>query len=214
MATEGRDILAGGDSDGAGGPDHIYGGAGDDTLHGHSVADEGPDPGRITAQLIASGFSQSLFATSAPGDPDRLFVVEKGGVIRLLDLNIGATAATPFLQLPSGSLSTSGERGLLGLAFHPDYAANGRFYVYLTGTDGDIELREFTRASANAADPASGRLLLRIEHSQFDNHNGGWLGFGPDGFLYMATGDGGGGGDRWVAGRTPRSCSASCCGWT
>ncbi len=189
----GNDVLSGG-----GGADTISGGAGDDILWGFGPEDALNPAGGITAVRVASGLAQPLFALSAPGDPGRLYVVEKNtGAIRILNPDTGALNGTAFLDLPDGAFRASGEGGLLGLAFHPNYAANGRFYVYVSNTAGDIELREYTRSAGNAdvADPASGRVLLTIPHPTFDNHYGGWIGFGPEGLLYIATGDGGGGGD-------------------
>lgn len=183
--------ISGGD-----GGQTIQGGAGDDRLYGHGPEDEAESSGLIAATRVAAGLARPLFAVSPPGDPDRLFVLEKDtGRIRILDLTSNTVLSTPFLDIPDAQLSTQGERGALGLAFHPDYAANGRFFVYLTNADGDIELREYRRSSADVADPDSGRLLLTIEHSQFSNHNGGFIGFGPDGHLYVAVGDGGSSGD-------------------
>ena len=149
------------------------------------------------ATRIAQGFDQPLFATSAPGDPDRLFVVEKSGQIRILDTATGATNGTAFLAIPGAELDTSSERGLLGLAFHPDYATNGQFYVFVTNAAGDLEVRAYQRSAGNAdlADASGGDVILTIPHPGFANHNGGWIGFGPDGYLYISTGDGGSGGD-------------------
>lgn len=148
----------------------------------------------ITATRIASGLDQPLYVTAPPGDTGRLFIVEKTGAILVLDLGSGGILEQPFLDL-SGEVSTGGEQGLLGLAFHPDYAGNGVFYVNLTNRDGDTEIRAY-RVSAddpNRADPA-GSLVMTVDQP-FANHNGGWLGFGPDGYLYIALGDGGSGGD-------------------
>jgi glucose/arabinose dehydrogenase len=188
--TAGGDVISGGD-----GSDRIFGGAGDDLLLGHSRADLQPGSERINAELVAQGFSNSLFAASPPGDPDRLFVVEQHtGRIRILDTDTGQLNSDSFLDLPDNSLAQGPEQGLLGLAFHPDYAVNGRFYVYLTNADGDIEVREYHRADADHADAASGQLVLSYDHP-FQNHNGGWMGFGPDGMLYISSGDGGSAGD-------------------
>mgnify|MGYP001174004085 FL=1 len=153
-------------------------------------------PATIAATRVAAGLSQPLFATVPAGDPAHLFVVEKTGRIELLDLATNTRAPEPFLDL-SGTVATAGEQGLLGLAFHPGYAANGRFFVYLTNEAGDTEVREY-HASADLAraDPESGRLVLGIDQPDgLSNHKGGWIGFGPDGDLYVATGDGGGAGD-------------------
>ena len=159
-----------------------------------TVTNVGPDAFRV--RRISAGFTQPLFATAAPGTTGRMYVVQKGGQIRLLDTATGSIAATPFLDV-SAEISTSGERGLLGLAFPSDYATSRTFYVYLTNTTGTIEVRKYTTLTGNAdvADPASADVILTVPHPGADNHNGGWIGFGPDGNLYVATGDGGGSGD-------------------
>jgi glucose/arabinose dehydrogenase len=188
--TAGPDILSGRD-----GSDRVFGGLGDDVIYGHSTADLTAGSSTITAARVASGLSSPVFAASPPGDPDRLFVVEQHtGRIRILDLNSGQLNGDSFLDLPDSSLAGGGEQGLLGLAFHPDYAANSLFYVNLTNAAGDTEIREYHRSDANHADASSGRVILGYDQP-FDNHNGGWLGFGPDGMLYIASGDGGSGGD-------------------
>lgn len=188
--TAGVDTLSGRD-----GSDTLLGGAGDDLIYGHSAADTVPGSEVIDAVRVAQGLVRPLYAASPPGDPDRLFIVEQHtGRILILDLVTGQTIAQPFLDLADNALSNGGEQGLLGLAFHPNYAANGLFYINLTNAAGNTEVRELRRADANTADPASSRLILTF-FQPFTNHNGGWLGFGPDGFLYIASGDGGSGGD-------------------
>ena len=137
-------------------------------------------------------FANPVYVTSPPGDRGRVFVVEQEGTIRVV--RGGRKLARPFLDI-RGDVGAGGERGLLSMAFPPDYASSGRFYVYFTGNDGDIRIQEFRRASADVANRGTRRELLRIEHSQAPNHNGGQLQFGPDGLLYIGTGDGGGGGD-------------------
>lgn len=152
----------------------------------------------IQADLVASGLDAPLFAASPPGDPNRLFVLEKNsGRVVILDLATNQVSGQPFFDVPATDLSNEGERGLLGLAFHPGYAANGKLYLDLTNELGDVEIWELTRsADPNAADPASVRVLLTIDRTAgVTNHNGGWIGFGPDGFLYIASGDSGGGND-------------------
>src|SRR5689334_5362105 len=187
--TAGGDVISGRD-----GSDRVFGGAGGDTIYGHSGADTVAGSELIDAVRVAQGLASPVFAAAPPGDPDRLFVVEQHtGRIRILDLNTGQLNGDSFLDLPDSSLAGGGEQGLLGLAFHPDYAANGLFYVNLTNAAGDTEIREYHRAEANHADP-TGRLILTYDQP-FENHNGGWLGFGPDGMLYIASGDGGSGGD-------------------
>jgi len=148
----------------------------------------------ISLERVANGFAQPLYVTAPPGDTSRIFVLEKNsGEIKIVRLSDGQVLNQPFLRV--GRLSTEGERGLLGLAFHPNYASNGEFYVSVTNTNGDSELRRYQRSvNANLADSNSEQILLTID--QFaSNHNGGWIGFGPDGYLYMSSGDGGGGND-------------------
>ncbi len=135
-----------------------------------------------------------IFLTSEPGDPNRIYVVERAGTIRRL----GAPGV--FLDL-SSQVSGGGERGLLSMAFAPDYATSGRFYVFHTDPGGDLTVAEYHRASAESADPAGRRVVLVIEHSAQANHNGGQLAFGPDGYLYISTGDGGGSSDPMANGQ-------------
>jgi hypothetical protein len=159
-----------------------------------TVTNGGNDAFRVTR--VGVGFSQPLYVAGIPDGSGRVFVVEKGGRIRILNPATGAIAATPFLDV-SASISTDGERGLLGLALAPNFAATGIFYVYLTNPAGTIELRRYRTlaGSRDQADPASGDVILTIPHPRFSNHNGGWLDFGNDGFLYLGPGDGGGSGD-------------------
>lgn len=145
----------------------------------------------IRVRRIASGFTQPLFVSGAGDASGRLFVAEKGGRIRIINLANGAITAAPFLDI-STQVSTNSERGLLGLAFAPDYAASGVFYVYITNLTGATEVRRYRRsADPNVADAASGDIIMTFAQPAA-NHNGGWIGFGPDGFLYIASGDGGG----------------------
>jgi glucose/arabinose dehydrogenase len=147
----------------------------------------------ITLQPIASGLFRltTITSTGTPGD-GRLFVLEQSGTIRILQ---GTTVlGTPFLDIKS-LVSTSGEQGLLGLAFHPSYAQNGRFFIYYTDHSGAVVIARYQVSSdPNRADATSGRILLTIPEP-FENHNGGELTFGPDGYLYAGVGDGGSGGD-------------------
>ncbi len=146
----------------------------------------------LTTVRVASGLSSPLDLQSPPGDR-RLFVVEQPGRIRIL--KDGALQGTPFLDI-AARVGSGGERGLLGLAFHPRYAENGRFFVNYTDRAGDTHIAEFRAAppSGDVADPAGERLLLFVAQP-FANHNGGGLAFGPDGKLYAGLGDGGSGGD-------------------
>ena len=150
-------------------------------------------PGTPALQLVASQLSAPVFATSPPGDTLRLFVVQQGGLVRVLRRDTLLT--TPFLDL-RGKIDAGGEEGLLGLAFHPQYAANGRFYVYFTDTNSNIRIvRYLVSADSNVADSLSADTVLAVAHPGQTNHNGGQLTFGPDGMLYAGLGDGGGGGD-------------------
>jgi hypothetical protein len=148
----------------------------------------------IRAERIATGLDAPLFGASAPGDPDRLFVLEKNtGRVVILDLDTNQLSAQAFFDVPDSELTSNGERGLLGLAFHPDYQTNGLLYLFLTNEDGDGEVWELTRsADPDLADAASQRLILTIDRDPTrSNHNGGWMDFGPDGLLYIAVGDNG-----------------------
>jgi glucose/arabinose dehydrogenase len=138
---------------------------------------------------IASGFREPVDVQSAPGDC-RLFVVEQAGRIRVM--RNGAVLPAPFLDI-AGRIASGGERGLLGLAFHPRFAENGRFFIDYTDPNGDTHVAEL-RATGDAADAGSERLVL-FQRQPFANHNGGGLAFGPDGFLYVGLGDGGSAGD-------------------
>ncbi len=142
---------------------------------------------------VASGLDRPVYALSPPGDGDRLFILEqKTGRVRILDLAQGQLAATPFATI--GVAVAGNEQGLLGMAFHPDYAQNGWFFVnYTRPADGAtvISRWQVSDEDPNRVDPGSERVLLTVAQP-FSNHNGGWLGFGPDGFLYAAMGDGGG----------------------
>jgi glucose/arabinose dehydrogenase len=148
-------------------------------------------PVQLGTQVIADGLELPLFATAPDNDP-RLFIVEQSGRIRIVE--DGTVRDAPFLDL-SGRVSTGNEQGLLGLAFHPDYANNGRFFINYTDEAGDTQIVAYTvSAEPTVADPASATVLLSVDQP-YANHNGGWLGFGPDGYLYIGMGDGGAGGD-------------------
>ena len=147
----------------------------------------------IELEDFADGFSSPLALKNA-GD-ERLFVVEQGGVIKIVDAN-GLVNSTPFLDIQS-IVNAGGERGLLGLAFHPEYQTNGRFFVHYSNSSGDTQISEFSVSPSNPdiANPNSEVMLLTVSQP-FTNHNGGTIAFGPqDGYLYIGLGDGGGGGD-------------------
>lgn len=167
------------------------------------------------AAVIPVEFAAGLTAPIGivnPGDGSgRLFVLERSGTVRIVTAD-GTLLPTPFLDLTADVLDNYSERGLLGIAFHPDYSNNGRFYVYYTVDvpaggggileDGDSVFEEVTVSAAdpNVADPASRRVILTAAQPAW-NHNGGQLAFGPDGYLYIGLGDGGGGGDTYGNGQ-------------
>jgi glucose/arabinose dehydrogenase len=156
-----------------------------------------PDFSRVEVGLVTAmtGFIDPILLTNAGDGSRRLFIVEQRGVIKISKR--GRVLRLPFLDLQSRVLS-GGERGLLGLAFHPEHATNRKFYLFFTErASGDLIIAEM-RASArnpNRALPGTFRRLLRVPHRRHANHNGGMLAFGRDGLLYIATGDGGGAGD-------------------
>ncbi len=159
-----------------------------------------PPPGlELGLEVLIRNMDQPLFVTAPPGDPNRLFVVERPGRIRIVQN--GALFPRPFLDI-ADLTSLQGERGLLGMAVHPDYAQNGRFFVHYTDrTSGGTRIARYTVSEdPDVADPASGTIVLEVSQP-FSNHNGGSIAFGPDGMLYIALGDGGSGGDPLGHGR-------------
>ena len=185
---------------GTAGRDVIYGFDPDDAAHNQASS--------IAATRVASGLTQPVFVGAPPGDTSRLFIVERTGQIKILDLASGQVLATPFLDVSSEILK-DGERGLLGLAFDPDFATNGFFYVNMINLNGDTAIRRYHASpNANVADPASATLIIAIDQPDqagFTNHKAGWLGFGPDGDLYAALGDGGSAGDPLGSGQNINS---------
>ena len=159
----------------------------------------------LDATRVAGGFTEPLYVTAPPGDTNRLFVVQQTGQILIINLPSRTVNARPFLDIASEITIEGHEQGLLGMAFDPNYAINGRFYLNYTAPGGSFgagvtHIAEFTVSSdPDVADPASEATLLAFDQPQ-DNHNGGWIGFSPrpgdQGNLYIATGDGGAGNDR------------------
>ena len=173
------------------GTNNLDGSAGADLIYGYDPNGPQSEASAILATRVATGLGQPIFADAPPGDTGRLFIVEKTGLIKILDLATGQVLATPFLNVSSQILS-DGERGLLGLAFDPNFASNGFFYVYLMNTSSDAEIRRYTVSSSNPnlADVASVTPIITIDQTTAHNHKAGWIGFGPDGYLYIASGDG------------------------
>lgn len=147
---------------------------------------------QLQTQIVATGLDRPLFATAPAGD-SRLFIVEQGGLIKVLQN--GAVLPTPFLDL-SDSVNTEGERGLLGMAFDPNFASNHRFYVdYIDKTTLNTVVATYQVGTAqpNVADATSAQTILTVAQPEFNNHKAGWIGFRPGeaNNLYIATGDGG-----------------------
>ncbi len=154
-------------------------------------AGDGPP---LTVELVADGLSSPLYVVAPPGDTERLMVLEQfSGQIKVI--KNGTVLGAPFLDL-GGVIGASGfEQGLLGLAFHPDYETNGRFFVNYTDTSGDTVVEEYAVSSnPDAANPTPVQTIIGYAQP-FSNHNAGWMDFGPDGFLYISSGDGGSGND-------------------
>ncbi len=164
---------------------------------------EAAAPTAVALERVPGDFSQPLYVAAPPGDGGRLFVVEKAGLIRIV--KDGEVLPVPFLDL-TDRVSTSGEQGLLSMAFHPRYAANGRFYVNFTNRDGHTRVVRYIASAGepDRADPASAKVLLKVRQP-YANHNGGQLQFGPDGRLYVGMGDGGSGGDPGDRAQDPAS---------
>ncbi|MEW6049476.1 MAG: PQQ-dependent sugar dehydrogenase [Candidatus Zixiibacteriota bacterium] len=158
------------------------------------VASPVPAATPLTTVQIGGTFTQPLFITSPPGDTTRLFIVERTGKIKIW--RAGATLSRPFIDVASLITSSGTEQGLLGLAFHPNYATNGYFFLNFTNTSGNTVVTRFSVSS----DPDSASIATRHDYltinQPFSNHNGGMIGFGPfDGYLYIGMGDGGSAGD-------------------
>lgn len=157
----------------------------------------------LTSVRIAQGVSGVVLVTAPPDDFSRLFIVQQGGIIRILNLVNRQLLPTPFLNIASQIVS-GGEQGLLGLTFHPDYATNGFFYVSFTNTGGNSVIRRYTVSATNpnVADTTTAFPIL-LQSQPAGNHNGGMIDFGPDGYLYFGLGDGGGANDTFNTSQNP-----------
>ena len=164
---------------------------------GNAVVCDGPSGSAVPTLRLLPGtaaLGDPLLVKNAPGDDARLFVMQQRGVIRIIV--DGMLAPEPFYTVPA--LSVAGERGLLGMAFHPGYATNGRFYLHYSGLSGETVIEERVRGvnpDSAAGEGSSGTVILTVPQPEA-NHNGGSIEIGPDGYLYIALGDGGGGGDQ------------------
>ncbi len=159
---------------------------------------EAPDPSTFRWEPVAENLTNPLYLTTAEDGTDRMFVLEQAGRVWIVE--DGQKLDTPFLDISDLSsqevLNNYSERGLLGLAFHPDFAENGEFFVHYSDTNGDTVLARYVVSAddANVADASSAEVLFT--HAQpYGNHNGGQIAFGPDGYLYIGLGDGGSQGD-------------------
>ena len=184
--------------------------------HDSTAPGDGTLPPGLTLKVdpfITTGLTSPVFLTQ-PLNDGRIFVVEQAGTIRVI--RDGILQATAFLNITS-KVSSGGERGLLSVAFHPQYATNHFFYVYYNTqasgalATGDIVVERYTTMAANpeVADPASAKLIITTPHSLQTNHNGGLVSFGLDGMLYAGFGDGGGGGDPYQTGQDPNALLGS-----
>ena len=168
---------------------------GSDEVGGGGASPPPATSNSLRLQTVTAVLSSPVFLTAPTGDVGRLFIVEQGGLIRILNSLDGTPRATPFLDV-AGLIVTGGEQGLLGMAFDPNYAGNGRFYIYYTNTAGDIVIARYgVSSNPDIANAGAQAILKTIAHPTNQNHNGGMLAFGPDGCLYAGIGDGGGRGD-------------------
>jgi len=153
-----------------------------------------PDPQKYTWRMVVDGLESPVDLANAADGSGRLFILEQSGAIKIFDQE--SLLPTPFLDIRGRVGSESSEQGLLGLAFHPQYPLNGYFFVNYTNRGGDTVIARYqvSGTDKNIAKPESEKIILTISQP-FANHNGGMLAFGPDGYLYVATGDGGSGGD-------------------
>ena len=154
-------------------------------------ADSPAEMPALTLKKVADGLDKPVGLETAPGDPERLYVVEQDGLLRVIQN--GKARAAPFLNISKKISRSHQEQGLLGLAFHPQFRSNRRFYVNYTDLNGDTVVSQWL-GSPEAADPKSEKVIL-FQKQPFANHNGGQTSFGPDGYLYIAFGDGGDAGD-------------------
>ena len=171
--------------------------SGDDLIYGFDPNGPQGQVTSISATRVATGLGGAAFAQAPPGDTGRLFIGQLDGTVRILDLATGQLLPAPFMQITS-SIGQIGEGGLIGFAFDPDFADNGFLYVNVTNANDDTEIRRYqvSASDPNRVDPATATLIIRIDQPDgLTNHKGGWLGFGRDGYLYAALGDGGGGND-------------------
>ncbi len=158
---------------------------------------------------IAVGLNQPLYVLGRGDGSNRVFIVEKGGQVEILNLATGLLNTAPFIDL-TAAIDASGEQGLLGMALAPDFATSRTFYVHLNNLNGDTEIRRYQAqaASPDLADTSTADIIFTATQPNASNHKGGWIGFGPDNLLYIALGDGGGGNDPFGNGQNVNSLLA------
>jgi len=149
---------------------------------------------KIGVELVAKGFERPVWAGVPKGVKGKLWIMEQGGKVYIVDEKTGERETTPFLDVSADVTRKGNEEGLLGLAFAADFAKSGRFYVNYTDNDKQTRIVRFTSKDGKTTDHATEEVILKYP-SEFNNHNGGWLDFGPDGMLYIGNGDGGAGDD-------------------
>jgi glucose/arabinose dehydrogenase len=145
---------------------------------------------QIATELLATGFERPVWAGAPDSVKGKLWVMEQAGTVWIVDLKTGERAEEPFLKINDKVTRKGNEQGLLGLAFAPDFEQSGTYYVNYNEEGGDTLIVRFTSEDRKTTDPDSGETVLEF-NQPYGNHNGGWLDFGPDGYLYIATGDGG-----------------------
>ena len=148
----------------------------------------------LSVELVAKGFDRPVWAGVPKGIKDKIWVMEQEGKVWIVNDKTGEREAKPFLDVSLDVTTKGGEEGLLGLAFSPDFGQSGRFYVNYTDREKQTRIVRFTSTDGKTTDPTTEEVLLKYP-SEFENHNGGWIGFGPDKMLYIGNGDGGAGDD-------------------
>ena len=149
---------------------------------------------KLGVELVAKGLERPVWAGVPNGIKGKLWVMEQGGKVWILNDKTGEREPTPFLDVSADVTTKGGEEGLLGLAFSPDFTKSGRFYVNYTDREKQTRIVRFTSTNGKTTDPTSEEVLMKYP-SEFENHNGGWIAFGPDKMLYIGNGDGGAGDD-------------------
>ncbi len=144
----------------------------------------------VGTELLIKGLERPVWAGAPASAKGKLWVMEQAGTVWIIDLKTGVRSRKPFLEISKSVTRKSNEQGLLGLAFAPDFEKTGRYYVNFNEKGGDTRIVRFVSKDGATTDASKGETILKIKQP-FGNHNGGWLDFGPDGYLYIATGDGG-----------------------